>query len=265
MVSPILWAFPGSRWREDVEATWKYLKNQYHVTANDRCSTHIHISLDPFYTAPEIKRIAQACIHFEPAFEALVPKTRRQNSYVKSNWLDSPSLARENKSRSQLIAEIEGQVNAENVTRLMQRGKDRDFSWNFWALFRKRTIELRKPPGSTTPEEVLGWAELAMSFIQASVKYENTVQLQKVPATVGGLRWFLSRFSVPGVNEHHRMNRIWAGKDPGAMLEPVPQPTEFWPYQSEAREQKVARLKRLADADRKQIRALARKARPPYW
>lgn len=265
MISPILLAHPGSKWREDVEATWHYLQDQYHITTNKRCSTHFHVSLDPFFTILEIKRIAQACIHFEPAFEAIVPPVRRFNPYAKSNWLDSPTLVRENKTRSQLIAAIEGEVQADTMARLMQSGDDREYAWNFWSLFRKRTIEFRKPPACTTPEEVLAWAELVLSFIQACIKYKDTAQLQSVPPTIGGLRWFMSQFTEAGVNEPKRMQRLWWGKSPNLMVEPYPQPGGFMGWEKASRLAVIERLKRLRDAEMRQNQALARKARPPFW
>lgn len=265
LVSPILRVCPGSGWRQDVEATWKYLKDRYHISTTDKCSTHIHISLDPFYTTLEIKRVAQAVIHFETAFEALVPAVRRDNHFVKSNWLDSPSLAKESKTRSQLIADINEQVRDDGVTSLMQMRSDRDYAWNFWALFTKRTIEFRKPPASTTSKEVLAWAELAISFIQASVKCESTQKLQKIPATIGGLRWFVSLSREPGVNEPQRMSMIWDGKDPKALLAPIPNPGGGWYFHAEERKETITRLRCLAQADERQNLRFAKRAREPYW
>lgn len=264
LVSPIFRAFPGSRWREDVEATWKYLKDHYKITANENCSTHIHISLDPFFTLPEIKRIAQAVIHFEPAIEALVPPDRRENAYVKSNWLDSPILTHKNRSRSEVIAVIEAQENVDKLVGLFQRD-NRNYAWNFSALFQKKTIEFRKPPASTTPEEVLSWAELALSFIQASIRCDSAKQLQKVPPTIGGLRWFVSRSAIRGINETARMARLWAGKDPMAALEPVPSIKGLWLWSPEARKKEAERLTQLAEADERLIDSLKRTAREPYW
>jgi Putative amidoligase enzyme len=264
-VSPILKATRGSRWREDVEATWNYLKIHYHITTNDECSTHIHISLDPCYSGDEIKRIAQAIIHFEPALEALVPPTRRGNVYTKSNWLDSPTLQRANKSRSQLIDDIKRANYASTAVRLMQNTDDRDYSWNFWSIYSKETIEFRKPPASTTAEEALAWAEFAISFIQASIMYEDTTLLQKIPPTIGGLRWFLSRFPIPGVSEPKRMQRLWKGKDPTAMLEPVPNTSIFFPWEQKLKEGRVARLKEMAEYERQRNQQLAREAKEPYW
>lgn len=265
LVSPIFRAFPGSRWRENVEATWTYLTNHYEITANDNCSTHIHISLDPVLSSLEVKRIAQAVIHFEPAFEALVPPARRQNDFVKSNWLDSPTLSQEDKSRSELISAIEAEGDTTHLIKLMQSKDNRNFGWNFWPLFGKGSIEFRKPPASTTLEEVLSWAELTLSFVQTAIRCETAQQLQEVPPTIGGLRWFVLQSAIPGMNEPARMHRLWEGKDPGAALEPVPNCKAFWVWEGEKKAAAMARLKALAAADQRRIDMLKQTAREPYW
>ena len=222
LVSPIFRAFPGSKWREDVEAVWKHLRRYYDVEVNDNCATHVHISLDPWYSMQEVKRIAQAAIYFEPAFEVLVPPIRRGNMFARSLWLDSPLLVARNSSRSQLIDDIEAVEYLNDLIPLIQ--EDRDYCWNFFPLFDrdKGTIEFRKPPASTTAREALSWAELAMSFVQASIRYDSIAELKKIPATVGGLRWFLSTFNERGVNETCCLQRIWAGKDDKAAIPPIP-------------------------------------------
>ena len=244
---------------------WWYLKSKYNITTNDTCSTHIHISLDPIYTTPELKRIASAIIHFEPAFEALVPEVRRNNCYVKSNWLDSPYLKDGNKTRSQLISQFEAQTRNNGIASLMQTLFDRDYAWNFWALYRKRTIEFRKPPACTAPEEILAWAELALSFIQAPVHCDSTERFQNVPATIGGLRWFVSQSSVPGVNEPARMQRLWAGRDPKETLQPVPQTVGYFPWEEKERAAAKQRLRSLAVQDERRVQNLGRNGREPYW
>lgn len=268
LVSPILRAMPGSRWREDVEAVWQYLLANYRILADPLgCSTHVHISLEPFYSISELKRIAQAVIHFEPAFEVFVGSSRRANLFAKSNWLDSSTVAKKDRTRSQLIADIERGASEREIVRLMQERGDRNYSWNFWSLFSsKRTIEFRKPPAGTTSKEVIAWAELAISFIQASVGCRSPQQLQKVPATVGGLRWFISQFTEPGVNDLGRLQILWGSEDPNAALPPVPcRPKRLYTWQVEEREKELERLKRLAAADQRRNQAYAKIAREPYW
>jgi Putative amidoligase enzyme len=220
LVSPILDVFPGSKWRDHVIATWCYLQRNYHITENDSCSTHIHISVGRGYTLQELRAIASAVINFEPAFEALVPLHRRGNRWVKSNWLDSLNLAREGRSRTESIAEIQKAESKGDVICLMQRPDDKCFGWNFWTFFTKGTIEFRKPPASLKPADALGWAELVITFIQASMLYGSSSNLQSFTSTVGGLRSFLAQVNMPETNEPHRIQPIWAGTPLNAAVEP---------------------------------------------
>ena len=263
MISPILKAFPGSTWRTDVETMWRFLQLRYNIFGSEHCATHVHVSIEPRATLQDLKRIAQAIIHFETAIEALVPPDRRGNRYAKSNWLDGPEFGRKGKSRRESIAAIEHVCGPGLLVDLMQplqRATDRDYAWNFHSLFDKKTIEFRQPPVSVTPAEALSWAELAMSFVHAAVRCEPS-ELQKVPSTIGGLRWFLRQFHVPGMHEPVWLQRLWHGKDERAAVEPIPQPQGSSP---ETRDLE-ARLQRLAAADRRQVLAFAEAAREPYW
>jgi Putative amidoligase enzyme len=260
----VLKAFQGSTWREDVEAAWEFLQQHYHVLGTGYCSTHIHISTEPRYTLQDIKRIAAAAIHFEPALEALVPPVRRGNLYAKSNWLDSALLGRKGKSRSESIAAIDQVTHPDELLELMQTSAtttDRAYAWNFSSLYsQKGTIEFRKPPVSLTSQDALSWAEFVLSFVHASIRCE-IAQLRKVPSNVGGLRWFLRQFEVPDLNEPHRMDRLWRGKDPSAAVQPTPRPQVSLSQDELVQE----RLKKKTLADKRQIQEFAKDATEPYW
>lgn len=271
MVSPIFRAHPHSTWRRDVEKTWGYLQRHYDITKTSHCATHIHVSFESpsVYTADDIRRIARAVIHFEPALEALVPQSRRGNRFAKSNWLQGQCLGYEELSRTESIAAIDeiplvnDQEDIRRVVELMQDVDDRDYCWNFVNLRRSReTIEFRKPPGSASAAEALSWAEFAMSFVQASVKHGTRDRLEKIPSNVGGLKWFLKQAHVPGVNEPSRLERIWKDKPDNAAVEPQPVLEEYWGEQFPRLE---ARFKKLAAADNVQLLKLAKTVRQPYW
>lgn len=252
---------PNSTWRRDVEAVWKFLHKHYCVEGRWTCGTHIHISLDPFYSLQDLKRIAQAVIHFETALEALVPSERRGNCYAMSNWLNSLELAQKNRSRPESIAYIETRMNRDQLIATMC-GNDRDFCWNFRSLLNsdKRTIEFRKPPVSTTAKEALAWAEFAICFIQASIKCESPAKLQQVPPTLRGLLWFLSTNQKLGVNEPDRLEPLWAGKDLNAAFPPVYIDLQTRPLDAEEA------FHRIQQADMERIQRLASSAgEPPYW
>ncbi len=221
--------------------------------------------MEPELTIREIKRIAQATIHFEAAIEALMPANRRGNQYAKSNWLDNPALGHHNLSRPESIAEVEKVRSFEALLDCMGEMFNRNYCWNFESLRDqyKSTIEFRKPPVSTTAEQALSWAELAMSFVQASIKCESPKKLQEVPSTVGGLRWFLEQSYVEGVNEQKRLDRIFGDKDLIA-VEPIPRPEDFFVGRSEVQKWK-GRLEGKAEEDRKEILRLANNVKAPYW
>lgn len=269
MVSPMFRAFSGSRWREDVEATWSYLSQHYDIIGTKLAATHIHIGLEPAYSLTDLKRLAQAVIHFETAFELLVPCARRENIYAKSNWLDAHGLARKGKSRRESIVAIEEVANIHDLLDLLHpvvpsKGcNDRNFAWNFHSWSTKQSVEFRKPPASLTSKEALSWAELAMSFAQASTSCPTSQELQRIPPTIGGLRWFLRKYAnVPGVNQPGRLQRLWRGKDPEAILEPVPQAPEL---ECQERREMETLLKNMIVADKRRIRLLIRQARGRYW
>jgi Putative amidoligase enzyme len=248
-----------------VLATWGYLRQHYEITADFQCGTHIHVSFEPpgQYIAEDIRRIARCVIHFEPAIEALMPLNRRQNVYVKSNWLEGELLGKAYKSRRESIAAIDEEGDMSRVIALMQHSSDRDYCWNFLNLCKgKATIEFRKPPPSTTSEEALSWAEFAMSFIQASVKHGTPNRLQRVPSTVGGLRWFLDQAYRGGLNEPDRLGPIWAGKADNAALQPQ---LNSVLYQSREKKLLKVKLENLAMEDQCQILQFARSVREPYW
>jgi Putative amidoligase enzyme len=261
MVSPAFDVCSKSGWRDNVVETWKHLQRHYLIEISDLCSTHIHVSLVPSYTLTDLKRIACSVIYFESAFEALVPKKRRGNAFAKSNWLDNPCLAQKGISRLDAMTLIGRAQCTDEVIASVQGKGDRDYAWNFESFIKHDTIEFRKPPPSLTPAEVLSWAELAMNFVQASIKYGTSEKLQKIPSTVHGLRWLLRQAEVPGMNEPHRLQIIWGRKDANAAVEP-----EIVHGSGPKRDVVIEmKLKQMSNEDIKRIRAHAKSAKEPYW
>jgi Putative amidoligase enzyme len=265
LASPVFTAITDSPWRQDMKAMWRFIENNYHIEAPNTCATHIHVSVRPVFELEEVKRIAQAVIHFEPAIEALVPQHRRGNKFVQSHWLDSPNLAPKGRSRAASIAYIERQVDQNAVIAAMQFPSDGDYCWNFESLndLDKGTIEFRKPPAVKTVDEVLAWAEFVMAFIQASIACEKPTQFMEFPPTAGGLKQFLTRLSgkVPGVSERERMWRLWRGVPGDSWLEPVPQ-FEEREWSAEDRKMRVT-LERMIEEDVRWSKICGRSAREP--
>jgi Putative amidoligase enzyme len=261
LVSPAFDIHRKSQWRGEVMATWRFLQKHHIIEANGLCGTHIHISIKPGYELVDLQRIACAVIHFETAIEAVVPPERRGNPFATSNWMASPLLAQKGLTRAESIALIErGRWDDEALKPVQEFGM-RDYAWNFESLHKHGTIEFRKPPACTTPEEVLSWAELALNFIQAAIRYGTLERLLKVPATVGGLRWFLRQAEVPDLNEPDRLEMIWEGKDMNSAVEPAYEPRKG----STVDLQVDTKLKQMALEDIKRIRIHANSVQEPYW
>ncbi len=244
MRTPIIDVRAG--WRNSIIFTWEHLREYYDITHNHECATHIHISLVPQYDLEELKRVAMSVIYFETAFEALVPETRRGNVWAQSNWLESPSFAQRNRSRWESITEIERVIDASEFLQLMQNFGDPRYAWNFWNLTTaNKTIEFRKPPGSVTADEALSWAELALNFIQVSIRLGSSRLLRSYSANIKGLRLFLRQVNEPGVNEPDRLDRLWAGEPPNAAVPPIYSPTRKGKTKDKIKPKIAADMKRI--------------------
>lgn len=93
---------------------------------------------------------------------------------------------------------------------------EREYAWNFKNLEPSdgtgMTIEWRQPPGVTTAEEALAWAELALGFIQAARQPRTRDRLREFGLDVAGLKSFLESGIVTGVSDRRYFNVIFEGK-----------------------------------------------------
>ncbi|THC91275.1 hypothetical protein EYZ11_009252 [Aspergillus tanneri] len=185
-----------------------------------------------------------AIIHFEPAFEALVPPERRGNEYSRSNWLDNPQLGYQNLSRDQSIELIESRNTTDEIIGIMNPNQSKYFGWNFLPLKTFRTIEFRRGSASLSANDAFTWVELAMSFIQAAMIQPSSQQLLRYPRTIGGLKDFIQYAHLPqqeGAYNSAYLQRLFTGSHPNAKLNPIPV--------GHLSEQKRAKLQRKMDAD----------------
>jgi hypothetical protein len=242
---------------------WEYLESNYDVSANISCGTHVHISLAEGFTLQTLKQVAQSIIHFEPAFEALLPENRRANEYSKSNWMDNPNFAYSKLSRGDSIALIEKCTTMRDLVLLMNPNHDKMFGWNFLYLLNdpKGTIEFRRGAASVRVQDVFMWVELAMSFIQASVRIGLPENLRKIPRTVGGLRWFIDNAGLPnqvhGMNDKRYLDLIFAGKRQDGTLSPKPL--------GNLSKEKAEKLLKKKEEDKTKNIMESKVMQAPYW
>ncbi|KAJ5708166.1 hypothetical protein N7488_007967 [Penicillium malachiteum] len=120
-ISPIFRAHENSTWRRHIEFLWNFLGTDFQVNANPSCGTHVHLSRAGGYSLADLKKICQSIMHFEPAFEALLPEDRLSNEYARSNWLDNANFGHRNLSRKQSIATIQRASTLRELVLLMAR------------------------------------------------------------------------------------------------------------------------------------------------
>ncbi|KUI65228.1 hypothetical protein VM1G_00039 [Cytospora mali] len=198
------------------------------VSADATCSTHVHVSKAEGYTAEQLKKLAQAVIHFEPAFEALVPPERGKNEYARSNWIDNKNFGYQRLSRQESITVLERCTTVREIVDLMNPDGSKYYGWNFQAIQKYSTVEFRRGAASTSVNDVFSWVELAVSFVKASLKLQSAAGLRQYSATVRGLTQFIELGVVegPGLNDKRYFNRLLVkrglDKSPNARLDPDP-------------------------------------------
>ncbi len=200
MKTPKIKIYENADWANQIKETWAFVQKNYLISTNFMCSTHIHISVRRDMPPSggglgmglkNLKKIAQAAIHFEPALEPLLTEKRRGNIYVSSNWIDNAMFKKKEITRRVAIQMIEACKNEGDVINLMcPEPQNRYFAWNFRAMKRFGTIEYRKGSPSVNASEALAWAELTILFVDAALQ-STPKSLAPIPANVRGLKGFL--------------------------------------------------------------------------
>ena len=179
--------------------TWTYLIKHYQIQGHAQCYNKVYINLDrSSWEFADVKKIAQAIIHFEPALDLLLPDgLSRSNSWL--NDLPDKSFIEEAKrTRSQAIAAIQDACRPWQMVRPIQgRGHIYCFlcyynSWSFVWKMVMEPIQFRRPEATSVAAEAASWADFARLFIQAALACRSPQKLQEIPSNREGLRHFMS-------------------------------------------------------------------------
>lgn len=200
---------------------WKYLQEKYTVRAETQRQTQflLHPPAPPIhrnrkFTFAQLKAIAQAVIYFEPAFSRLLtPQFHRRSNFSGTNWRTLVRSIQCAANELQLVELMHPPLNPHLGPvphRIGDAGYgdlDSNLTWNFITvqpLCRgEGAVEFRNPGPCVGADEILGWAELALSFVHAAL--QNPGALEQFANDIEGLWAFMEKFFIPGMNEPARM------------------------------------------------------------
>lgn len=119
------------------------------VDIDDTCATHVHISrkaksgskeeLD--WTKEELRRVAQAVLYFDKAFDAILAPSRREHSQTKSNKAKNKKL--KDRSFTECCKLIQS-ADIDHLVSLMQPSDSVQFDDITWSRFYRWNFENTK-------------------------------------------------------------------------------------------------------------------------
>jgi hypothetical protein len=169
----------------------------------------------------DIKKIAQAAIHFEPALQVLIPGSRRDDLDAMSNWIDNEKFLGRAVSRRKAIGMIESCNSTREVIELVSPDKSLRpwldqirFEWNFRTLYKHRSIEFRSVGTNVGYDVAVAWAEMVLLFVQAALQIPTPMSLKLIPANVRELKRFL------GLDKLRNLRLLFDGKEDDESMQP---------------------------------------------
>ncbi|KAF7508052.1 hypothetical protein GJ744_009634 [Endocarpon pusillum] len=199
LTSPLFHNSDPALWQEHVAMTWTYLTKYYQIREDAQCYNKVYINFDrSSWEFGDVKKIAQAITHFEPALDLLLHNgMSRSNSWL-NNLPDTCFMEEANRTRSQAIAAIQDAGRPWQMLRPLQgRGHVYCFIcyYNSWSVVWKMVMEpihFCKPEATSVAAEAASWAYFAKLFIQAALACRSPQELQNIPPNHEGLQHFMS-------------------------------------------------------------------------
>jgi hypothetical protein len=179
-----------SNWQEEFRVTWNFFRQRYGCLDGGNFRTKTEILLEPPSDLAEFKRTSQAVIHFKPILDMFVSNLDPGREAARSGT-EVGDLHPENspRARREAIMAIEDIRDTQALRRNVGYASS-------WALAdRIRFSQYREvfcvAPHSKTADDVIFWAEFAMTFVEASISCEVS-QLLRFPPNQIGLSLFLA-------------------------------------------------------------------------
>lgn len=167
LISPTYDVSPCSTWRNKVNATWRFLDENYIISKSEVGATNLHVSYLPNLDDGGRMRTAWCALYFEAAIGSLAPGPAGRESFVK---LNSQSCYLSTIPSDKILQTIKTRVeNGGSIGRIMNdkdgASESKMYRWNFRL---NGSLEFRLPHGCVSAVEVLGWAEFVLIFVRAA-------------------------------------------------------------------------------------------------
>jgi hypothetical protein len=256
---------PRPLWRDSMREVSAYFRANPFLEADEFTSSSIWISIEPRFSLPEVRCIAQCGIHFEPAIEALMIPLADDGECYTSNWAMSWDFAPMGRTRPEAIGVIENAPNLAAVSALMQHNDPPgNFTWEFKHLGRSRErIEFYRCPSFDDAREAIRHIEFTLCFVRVAMRCPRD-QLLRIPSNVGGVRWFLTRFREAWLHNCALLPLMWRGVSMDAMTAPR-LPVFTVPQQAYIQENHLHDVEEMIRQDMTRCREFARNAQAPYF
>jgi hypothetical protein len=217
--SPLFNTATNPHWRDAVTEAWAYLTRNYEIQGGNQCLTTIGLQYVPDAPALQLRRIAQAIIHFEPVLDLFMPDRAGSEVVRRRNWRDNPMLGQDNTTQAEAIDLIQdirttvvgGHGSPESLLSSIM-GYDtictqRRYIWYLAHNHLMDLITFSKPVVCDTAEDAIRWTGLILSFVQAALACPSPAHLQRIAMTRCGLQYFLS--NNQGATRRRLIRWVW--------------------------------------------------------
>jgi hypothetical protein len=185
---------PLSNWQEEFRTTWNHLQQRYGYFNHINFRIRTDVYLDPVCSLAEFKQISQASIHFEPILQMMTvnlqPNRLTTDAVTDTRFIRNPPG--KPFSRREAITAVQSTTSWGDLLGLRE---DMGTS-NTWAISLRPfpsdpSYAFRVAPQCRTVDDVIEWADFAISFVEASLSCALS-QLLRLPSTNAGFHRFLA-------------------------------------------------------------------------
>ncbi|KAK6496909.1 hypothetical protein TWF481_001890 [Arthrobotrys musiformis] len=252
VVSPILVADPNRSWVDQVRNVWRVINTYFRVRQNRSCGFHVHFSpAEGNWNLRDLKALSKAILFYDPVIDGILPDERRGILWCPSvifQPLIKAEVAKIDAGRSYFRNLFDAVDRFSSADQLIEFISPRKLSsWNFQNLRRTNlgTVEFRRPPGVTTPDETIAWVDFTLAFRAAAMdggyfqRHVRDLEGIHRRGRLEELQGFLSQGATLARCDTAAINRLFNGKsyNPGMTREP-PRPTTQDQQTARSKEQK---------------------------